>query len=382
MSSIPLPDRELTTIDGGVVVTRRPLAYLHGLYDRPRCHATSSDDLVRAAVPYFAVLGVLPTEMPPVAEVHTLPREWVGRVRAKRNLWVWDLTERGRGIVERTVPALMIGVGSYRGLRALRESDERKRRGEPEPSELDAVVPPEVEGLAFAWRLTTSPGWRGRRMAGRRADLRSFDRALGDAGAAAHRVVHRCRRATTIANDMVFSDYYNGSFRQDLASVLANAPSFHSHAGVTLQPRGISNENLVVAGWRKERQLQFAAALFLTVLTDQVCFTHFRDAYSTFQQLTQYPKWRGDCPGACGINIHPGAVFLAIGRPPGHLGEFDGLPVHLLPDDFLTTMKAEVISFVREHLPDVDADAFWNKCDAEIPVHLRLLFVGSRRGRE
>ena len=158
MSSIPLPDRELTTIDGGVVVTRRPLAYLHGLYDRPRCHATSSDDLVRAAVPYFAVLGVLPTEMPPVAEVHTLPREWVGRVRAKRNLWVWDLTERGRGIVERTVPALMIGVGSYRGLRALRESDERKRRGEPEPSESDAVVQPEVEVLAFAWRLTTSPG--------------------------------------------------------------------------------------------------------------------------------------------------------------------------------------------------------------------------------
>ena len=93
------------------------------------------------------------------------------------------------------------------------------------------------------------------------------------------------------------SSYYGQQFRDDLHAVLAHAHKTHPHeAGeITIQPRSISTENSVIRSWSDERRAVFASALLLTVLVDQVCFTHFKEVYPQFRALTMYPKLCGDC---------------------------------------------------------------------------------------
>lgn len=179
---------------------------------------------------------------------------------------------------------------------------------------------------------------------------------------------------------MLFATYYHGLFREDLTLVAAAVPTTHEHdAGeVVFQPRTISRHNAVVRTWPEERRLLFAAGLFLTALVDQVCYTHFRDSYPRFRELTRYPKWRGDCPGGCFHNIHPIAVFRAIGARLGSLNDIRDLPFSALPDDLLSTGKEEVYEFMLRHLPEVAPDEFWRRCEAEIPAEFRMLYLFSR----
>lgn len=180
---------------------------------------------------------------------------------------------------------------------------------------------------------------------------------------------------------MLFAEYYNELFRHDLSRVVQGSPCAHPHESneATIQPRMLSEANPVVREWPQDRRLLFAAGLFLTILADQVCYTHFPGSYSRFSALTLYPKWRGDCPGGCSSHIHPGVIFRTIGRKLGQLRQATPLPLELLPDDVISTMEAEVVSFVRQYLPEVEAQAFWARCDAEIPLDFRLFYRASRR---
>ena len=181
---------------------------------------------------------------------------------------------------------------------------------------------------------------------------------------------------------MTFADYYNGRFRNDLATVIAAVPPAHEHASgeVTLQPRFLSRSNPVIHRWSEEQRMLFASALLLTVLADQVCYTHFHDVYGRFRELTAYPKWRGDCPGGCAYHIEPAVILRAIGAAEGRLATIDDLPLHAFPDDLFQTMRSEVADFFERHLPNVDGDDFWQRCDAEIPTHFKLLYLASRNG--
>ena len=165
---------------------------------------------------------------------------------------------------------------------------------------------------------------------------------------------------------MTFSEYYNGQFAADLSLVMSQGFRAHEFDEVTVQPRTVSSENPVVVQWPKERQAVFAAALFLTVLVDQVCYTHFRSNYDKFRGLTQYPKFRGDCPGGCYSHINPGVVFRAIGRDPGPVRQYDSFPYDRLPADTLETMRREVNDFVDRHMPEL-GEKFWQLCKMEIP---------------
>lgn len=119
--------------------------------------------------------------------------------------------------------------------------------------------------------------------------------------------------------------------------------------------------------------MRFAAALFLSVLTDQVCFTHFKASYPEFRRLTQYPKWRGDCPGGCAWHLHPSLIFDAIGSRPGPLPRERSPRFDLLPPDVFSVFELETKDFVREYLPEVSATRFWERCVRELPPGLRLL---------
>ena len=164
---------------------------------------------------------------------------------------------------------------------------------------------------------------------------------------------------------MLFTEYYGPPYRVDLHAVVEALPSLHDHAdfnAVTIQPRTLSRKNVVIRSWNSERIDLFASALFFTVLVDQVAFTHFHSHYHQFQDLTRYPKFRGDCPGGCNYHVHPSTVFRAIAS---QLAPLSG-EAKLLPEA-VEVMHAEVLSFFSEHMLSVDGQEFWEKCVPEFP---------------
>lgn len=178
---------------------------------------------------------------------------------------------------------------------------------------------------------------------------------------------------------MLFAEYYGSHFRSDIASVVDGLPSMHVHESdvPVLQPRTLSTENPAVRAMPVRQQGLFACALFLTIVADQVCYTHFREFFPRFQELTRYSKLRGDCPGGCSTNIHPQNAF-SIGARPGSRDR-SILDLHgLLPSDVLDVMRSEVESFLEEHMPEVSAADFWAHVDREIPLELRLAVASSR----
>jgi hypothetical protein len=172
---------------------------------------------------------------------------------------------------------------------------------------------------------------------------------------------------------MNFADYYGLPFRRDITAVLGGLAPMHEHVAgeVVLQPRTLSSLNPAVRALSDERQALFACALFLTIVADQVCYTHFRSAYDRFRALTQYPKLKGDCPGGCSAHIHPSNA-LAVGSEPGRPQWSAPDIAARLPADVLLVMRAEVSSFISEHLPELNPGEFWEQVDREIPVDLRL----------
>jgi hypothetical protein len=169
---------------------------------------------------------------------------------------------------------------------------------------------------------------------------------------------------------MTFAEYYRSNFRGDLEKVVRSAPSpnhFSEGAHETeLQPRVISRHNQAVRLLPDDRRALFGVALFFTVLVDQVCYTYFRGYYPRFQVLTRYPKFKGDCPGACGHHLHPRDILSALGKPPernewGVVEEYRRTLADATP-----VMEREVFDFFREQMPEVDAVAFWTRCLAAL----------------
>lgn len=170
---------------------------------------------------------------------------------------------------------------------------------------------------------------------------------------------------------MTFAEYYREKFRGDLAQVVRSAPSPNHFAensyDTDLQPRVLSRHNQAVRLWHEDRRALFGVALFFTVLVDQVCYTHVRGWYRQFQTLTRYPKFKGDCPGACHYHLHPLGIFSALGRPPGQLDWGVSQEYRSVLADAAPAMESEVLEFFRDHIPGVDGAAFWARCVAEIP---------------
>ncbi len=170
---------------------------------------------------------------------------------------------------------------------------------------------------------------------------------------------------------MLFAEYYRTSFHSDLVAVLDTAPPscrpLRDEHEVFIQPIALTEKNPAIKAWPEGRRTNFAMALFLTVLADQVCFTHFREEYARFRRLTMYPKLKGDCPGACAGNAHPRCIFAVIGRSSYSLqrGHPNPPPVELYAAT--SSMRQEVIAFVAEHLRGVDPEEFWKRCEAEFP---------------
>lgn len=168
-----------------------------------------------------------------------------------------------------------------------------------------------------------------------------------------------------------FKTYYLNNFQKDLFKFFESIPDeskFHEDRE-RKQLFSIQHSRLTPARNHLdfltiEENSLFGVALFYTVLADMVCYTHFKSHYSTFQALTRYPKFIGDCPGACHLHFHPRNIFSAMNYG---LDRSDKSWINFGVD--LTKSKPfienEIHSFFTKHMNQISSEDFWTRFRSE-----------------
>ena len=169
-----------------------------------------------------------------------------------------------------------------------------------------------------------------------------------------------------------FKTYYNSKFRDDLNqffSLIPDASKFHEDSekkqifSIQYERLTPTFDHLNFLG--KDGKELFAVALFLTILTDMVCFSHFKPHYSKFRNLTSYPKFIGNCPGGCRYHFHPSDIFFAMNK--GRSATEQHLVFYNMFMEATEAMKEETINFFNQHLKEVNGETFWENCQKEFP---------------
>lgn len=98
--------------------------------------------------------------------------------------------------------------------------------------------------------------------------------------------------------------YYYNHFRSQFEGWVRSTEAHeHRGEGVYISLQDLRLENLLHIP--KEDYTLFHCALACTVLIDQVMYTHFKEDYPQFQQMTRYPKVEY---GITNINVNPWAI--------------------------------------------------------------------------
>ena len=174
-----------------------------------------------------------------------------------------------------------------------------------------------------------------------------------------------------------FDKYYNGQFRNDLQKFFATIPDeskFHEDRE-NKQVYSIQYERLTKEHKHldflttNQNKVNFAVALFFTILVDEVCYTHFKYDYSNFKRLTLYPKFIGNCPGGCRYHFHPSDIFLAMNK--GKDGSSSDLLVFYNTfSNAVPTLERETKDFFSRYLTSISGNDFWERCRREFPYRL------------
>lgn len=174
-----------------------------------------------------------------------------------------------------------------------------------------------------------------------------------------------------------FDNYYNGQFRNDLQRFFATIPDdskFHEdkeHQQVySIQYGRLTNEHkhLDFLSTNQDK-INFAVALFFTILVDEVCYTNFKSGYSAFQQLTRYPKFIGNCLTMCRYHLHPSDIFIAMNKDKRG-SSTDYVVFYDTFFNAIPVMERETIDFFSRHLTTIDGKEFWKYCTKEFPYKL------------
>jgi hypothetical protein len=169
-----------------------------------------------------------------------------------------------------------------------------------------------------------------------------------------------------------FKTYYTYDFRKDINQFFSTIPEksvFHEDPD-NKQIFSIQYERLTPLEKHldfldKETKEIFGVALYFTILTDMVCFTHYKNNYKQFEQLTRYPKFIGNCPGACHLKIDPREIFWAMNK--GINLNDEHLMFRKIFEESKSFMRAETIGFFESYIPNINGSEFWNKCENEFP---------------
>jgi len=169
-----------------------------------------------------------------------------------------------------------------------------------------------------------------------------------------------------------FKTYYNSKFRDDINMFFSTIPDesrFHEDKDqkliFSIQHERLTPQKNHLDFLDIDSKEFFGVGLFFTVLTDMVCYTHYKDNYDKFQSLTHYPKLIGNCLSWCHYHLHPRDIFYAMNQ-----GRSATEPHLLFIDKFseaIETMKKEIVDFFKEHLTEIDGETFWSKCKNEFP---------------
>jgi hypothetical protein len=155
--------------------------------------------------------------------------------------------------------------------------------------------------------------------------------------------------------------YYRSQFRDDLARFLSSRRLPYFGHSWSFDCGGLEKV-------RESDRPSFLICLYFTVLSDQAMHAHFPTHYSKFEKLTRYPKF---CHGLGPFHKNPRAILLTpIER---------GMVAKSSIDDVLRAgmnlFVAEVISFFREHMPEITASEFFDKLAYDPDVQIPELFV-------
>ena len=173
---------------------------------------------------------------------------------------------------------------------------------------------------------------------------------------------------------MTFREYYRQQFTTDIERFLMSIPPEsrnhdYDKSIFTIQYERLTKDTAHLDVIVPKHRAYFAIALFLSVLVDEVCYTHFKQEYARFRALTLYPKFIGNCPGGCHYHLHPSDIFAAINY--SRYGRIKtrrpDVVVYGLFDEASDVMKEEVFDFFTNHLTTISPEDFWTRCVSEFP---------------
>jgi hypothetical protein len=171
-----------------------------------------------------------------------------------------------------------------------------------------------------------------------------------------------------------FDRYYNTQFRGDIQKFFSTIPDesrFHEdkeHKQIfSIQYGRLTREyNHLNFLTTNQDKVNFAVALFFTVLVDEVCYTYYRANYDTFQKLTRYPKFIGNCLTMCRYHLPPSDIFIAMNKDKDGSSS-DYLVFYDTFFEAIPVMERETKDFLQKYMSDVSGKEFWDKCEAEFP---------------
>ena len=171
-----------------------------------------------------------------------------------------------------------------------------------------------------------------------------------------------------------FDKYYNECFRNDIQRFFSTIPDdskFHEDKECkqvySIQYGRLTKEqNHLDFLSSNQDKINFAVALFFTVLVDEVCYTHFKSDYQNFGQLTRYPKFIGNCLTMCRYHLHPSSIFIAMNEDKQG-SSIDFLVFYDTFFNAIPIMKREIIDFFSRHLTAINGKEFWEYCTNEFP---------------
>jgi hypothetical protein len=119
-----------------------------------------------------------------------------------------------------------------------------------------------------------------------------------------------------------------------------------------------------------EHRAQFLICLYFTVLADQAMYAHFIHRYSEFEKLTKYPKF---CQGLSQFQLNPRGILLS----PVKQQVLSSVELGRLLPEGMSLFVDEVIAFFRDHMPDLEPRAFFQKLlyDPDVQIPELLIMV-------
>ena len=158
---------------------------------------------------------------------------------------------------------------------------------------------------------------------------------------------------------MEFQTYYNTNFRSDLHTFLSTIPDksrFHhnleTRSEVTIQLDRLTSNHHHLDFLNPATRLNFAHALYWTILVDMVMYTHFQASYDSFQKLTNYPKLIGNCTRGCYHHYHPRNIYDKM----DFIMSDEEINSSII--DTKRIITSEIKSFLTSYMPSIDIPKF------------------------